>query len=332
MGLVLLCLSTYSWADELRPAYLQMTEIEQNVFAVLWKVPAKGEQRLALYVRFGERDIAREKTITGFLGGTYIQNWKVAFADGLTGQQIKIDGLSRTTTDVLLRIEYLDGASVTHRFTPAAPTYTVTEKPTFLQTAQSYFMLGVEHILKGVDHLLFVLALLLLIDNRHKLLITVTFFTIAHSITLSLATRKMIHVPVPPVEAVIALSIVFVAAEIIRARRGYDSLTYRKPWVVAFTFGLLHGVGFAAALQAVGLPENAVPLALVFFNIGVEAGQLLFISVVFGLLWIMGWIPGLTVHFGGTWRRAASLSTPAAYLIGSVAMFWVFERSYGFWP
>ena len=144
----------------------------------------------------------------------------------------------------------------------------------------TYTVLGIEHILTGVDHLMFVLALIMLVRGTRRLLVTVTAFTLAHSITLALATLGIIHVPGPPVEATIALSIVFVASEIVQGLRGHEGLAAKKPWLVAFSFGLLHGLGFAGALAEVGLPVNAIPLALLFFNIGVEIGQLLFIAAV----------------------------------------------------
>ena len=309
-------------ADEVRPAYLQLTEVQPNVFTVLWKVPARGNnQRLALDVSFEVEHTTTQAPLEGFIAGYYRRNWQESFAHGLPQTKIKIDGLEQTSTEVLLRIEYQDGASLTHRFSPAAPEYTVAEKPTLLQTAYTYLTLGIEHILLGFDHLLFVLALLLLIDNTRKLIMTITFFTIAHSITLSLASLQVIHVPVPPVEATIALSIVFVASEIIRVQQGHDSLTYRKPWIVAFSFGLLHGLGFAAALGQIGLPENAIPLALVLFNVGVEIGQLLFISAFLILSWAVA-----QVHFNPSigWKKIAP------YFIGSMASFWLIQRTIGF--
>lgn len=322
VGLLFLVISSSLWADELRPAYLQVTEVQPNLFSVLWKVPARNnEQRLSLAVEFEPDHAIVQKPMEGFAAGYHFRNWKLSVEDGLPKSIIKINGLERTSTEVLLRIEYLDGTSLTHRFTPSSATYTVAVKPTLLQTAYTYLKLGVEHILLGFDHLLFVLALLLLIDNTRKLILTITFFTIAHSITLSLATLKIIHVPVPPVEAVIALSIVFVASEIIRVQQGHSSLTYRKPWIVAFSFGLLHGFGFAAALSQIGLPDNAVPLALALFNVGVEIGQLIF---VFAFV-VLGWsLSRMQFNAPLGWSRVP------AYFIGSLASFWLIERTAGF--
>jgi len=196
--------------------------------------------------------------------------------------------------------------------------------------AGTYLGLGVEHILLGIDHLLFVLALLFLVGNWPRLIGTVTAFTLAHSLTLAAATLGWIRVPPAPVEAVIALSIVFVAAEILHTRQGRGGLAARMPWVVAFVFGLLHGLGFASALRDIGLPEHAIPLALAFFNVGVELGQLLFIAGVFGLLWLIRPVGHSVSGPGTSWGQSERLSVPTAYVVGTVAMFWVFERTYSF--
>ena len=186
----------------------------------------------------------------------------------------------------------------------------------------TYTGLGIGHILTGVDHLLFVLALVLIVRGRRRLLLTITAFTIAHSITLALATLGVVRIAGPPVEATIALSIVFVASEILRLRQGREGIAVRKPWVIAFAFGLLHGLGFAGALAEVGLPQNSIPLALLFFNVGVEIGQLIFIAVVLAFAAIARRV--LRNH--DEWTVALP-----AYLIGSVASFWVFERIAAFW-
>jgi hydrogenase/urease accessory protein HupE len=195
----------------------------------------------------------------------------------LRGREIRIDGLTGSTNDVLVRLESLDGSTQVKRLTPNEPAFTVAGAQTWFDVAHTYFWLGVGHILTGVDHLLFVLALIMIVPDRRRLIVTITAFTIAHSISLALATLQVVHFPGPPVEATIALSIVFVAAEILRRRQGHEGLAVRKPWIIAFSFGLLHGLGFAGALAEVGLPQNAIPLALLCFNVGVEIGQLLFI-------------------------------------------------------
>ena len=215
-----------------------------------------------------------------FIGGAYVERWRVSRPDGLVGQEIAIDDLNRGVSDVIVRLERRDGTSQMERLLPESPQFTVKAPTGTAEVAWSYLVLGVEHILGGVDHLLFVLALLLIVRGGKRILITITAFTAAHSITLVAATLGWLHVPGPPVEAMIALSIVFVAAEIIHGLRGRPGLTARAPWVVAFSFGLLHGFGFAGALAEVGLPEKAIPVALLTFNVGVELGQLIFVAVV----------------------------------------------------
>jgi hydrogenase/urease accessory protein HupE len=203
------------------------------------------------------------------------------------------------------------------RLTPDRPSFVVEAIPRPLEVAHTYLVLGIEHILFGFDHLLFVLALLILVRGRRRLLGTITAFTVAHSFTLALATLGVVHVPSAPVEAVIALSIVFVAAEIIHTLEGREGITAQQPWIVAFTFGLLHGFGFASVLSEVGLPPGHIPVALLFFNVGVELGQLLFIATVLTLV-------ALGQHIRIPFPPWAKLVPP--YVIGSVAMFWVIQR------
>jgi hydrogenase/urease accessory protein HupE len=224
-------------------------------------------------------------------------------------------------TDALVRIEFADGATWVGRLTPRAPQVTIPERRSGGSVAAAYLGLGVEHILLGIDHLLFVLALLLVTRGARRLVSTVTAFTVAHSITLALATLGVVRVPQAPVEAVIALSIVFVAAEIVRARRGVEGLTARAPWLVAFTFGLLHGFGFAGALSEIGLPQGQIPLALLLFNVGVEAGQLLFVAAV---------LAPLAVARRVRIELPRRLELVPPYAIGSLATFWVIQRVAGF--
>lgn len=189
-----------------------------------------------------------------------------------------------------------------------------------LRAASRYTVLGFEHILAGLDHLLFVLALMIVVRNGWRLVKTITAFTVAHSITLGLATLGYVNLPPAPVEASIALSIVFLCVEIVHAARGHKSLTYAYPWIVAFAFGLLHGLGFAGALAEIGLPPDEIPIALLFFNVGVELGQLTF---VFAILLAIQMIVTIKVRFP---RWAELVPT---YIIGTVAMYWTLERTAG---
>lgn len=309
-------------AHEVRPAYLELKQTTADTFDVLWKVPAMGDNlRLGLYVRFPETCELDAEPTGMFVGDAYVERSSVREPDALVGSVIHIDGLQTTLTDVLVRIERLDGSTQVARLMPESPSLQVVESPGAWQVAWTYLVLGVEHILLGFDHLLFVLALVLLVKDWKQLVGTITSFTVAHSITLALATLGFVHVPGPPVEASIALSIVFVAAEIIRSRQGNPGLTERAPWVISFLFGLLHGLGFAGALSEVGLPQQAIPLALLFFNVGVELGQLAFVAVTIAVMFAARRVPLRVPE--ATWRLGP-------YAIGTLAMFWVIERTTGF--
>jgi hydrogenase/urease accessory protein HupE len=315
--LVQMIIGSSAMAHELRPAYLDMRETATNEFAILWKVPALDDLRLGLYVRLPDVCKAKTETVRTIHDGAYFERWSVACPNGLKGQEMVIDGLRSTVTDALARIEYRDGTKQIARFTPEKPTLLVASGQSGLEVAETYFLLGVDHILTGFDHLLFVLALLLLIHDRWMLVKTVTAFTIAHSITLAGATLGYISLPQKPVEATIALSIAFVASELVKARSGERRLSEDYPWIVAFVFGLLHGFGFAGALKETGLPQTDISLALLTFNLGVEAGQLTFIAaalVVFRAASILVTVP------------IAPARLSAAYLIGATSMVWLVAR------
>jgi hydrogenase/urease accessory protein HupE len=304
-------------ADELRPGYLELKQTGAETYDVGWKVPALGDMRLGLYVRFPAETEEITEPRGRFVGGAFVERWSVRHPGGLADQTIHIDGLRTTSTDVLVRVERLDGTTLVSRLDPSQPSMVLEASPSRFNVAGTYFVLGVEHILFGIDHLLFVLALVMLVKGTRRLIGTITAFTVAHSVTLAAATLGWVNVAGPPVEAVIALSIVFVAAEIVHGKGGHEGLAARAPWIVAFSFGLLHGFGFAGALSEIGLPGNAIPLALLFFNVGVEVGQLLFVAAVLVFLSL---------------ARRPLASSPRwvtiapAYAIGGVAMFWTLQR------
>jgi hydrogenase/urease accessory protein HupE len=305
-------------AHEVRPAYLALRQTSPETYDAFWKVPGQGENmRLGIYVDFP----AGSANVTAPRGSmdnnAFTERWTIKRAGGLAGGTIHIAGLTSTITDVLVRLERLDGSAQVTRLTPSVPSFVVEAAPRALEVARTYSVLGVEHILTGIDHLLFILALLIITGGGWKLVKTVTAFTISHSITLTAATLGFVHVPQRPVEAVIALSIVFVAAEIVRIHRGLESITARAPWLVAFTFGLVHGLGFAGGLSEAGLPAGHVPTALLFFSGGVEAGHFMFIGAVLAFIAIVR-----RPHI--PFPRWAELVPP--YAIGSVAMFWVVQR------
>jgi hydrogenase/urease accessory protein HupE len=315
--LVMLVVMQTAYSHEVRPAYLELHQTDAGIYAVLWKVPAVGEMRLSIHPRF-PMNCRPVGDVTSYRGAdSYAERLSIACPGGLNGRTIAIDGLAATMTDVLVRIEFADGTTWTQRLKPSAPAAVIPKTASRQQTAGVYLRLGVEHILSGVDHLLFVLALIILTRGGWKLVKTVTAFTLSHSVTLTAATLGFVHVPQRPVEAVIALSIVFVATEIVKVRRRIKSITVSAPWIVAFSFGLIHGLGFAGGLSDAGLPALHIPTALLFFSLGVESGHFLFIGVVMFLIAIARRV---RIPF----PRWTELVPP--YAIGTIAMFWVIRR------
>jgi hydrogenase/urease accessory protein HupE len=304
-------------AHEVRPAYLELTETTPGAFDVLFKTPMQGDLRLALGVAISGQVEPIAPVWSRVTENAMVQTWRVNVVPSLAGQQVHVVGLENTVSDALLRIEFLDGRSWVQRLTPAAPQATVPATQSGSGVAATYLGLGVEHILLGYDHLLFVLGLLLIAANLTQLLKAITAFTAAHSITLAAAVLGIVQVPPKPVEAAIALSIAFVALEIIHARAGKIGLAARAPWVVAFAFGLLHGFGFAGALSEIGMPERHIPVALLFFNLGVEAGQILFVAAVMVVAALLR-VTRLRLP------RWASLVPP--YAIGTVAVCLMIQR------
>jgi hydrogenase/urease accessory protein HupE len=323
MALILFSCASPAFAHEIRPAYLQIDETAPGSYDVLWKVPSRGDTVLDIQPQFEGGLTLAEAGEAVQLDGFVVYRYRLTGGLNLTGTEISIRNLPRTTVDVLANINLLDGAKHSFLLHPKTNTVTIPESASKWNVVSTYVRLGVEHILLGIDHLLFVLALIILTRGFRSIIKTVTAFTVAHSITLSLATLGYVHVPGPPVEAVIALSIVFLAVEILRSQEGKETLAGRKPWLIAFTFGLLHGLGFAGALSQIGLPQTEIPLALASFNVGVELGQLAFVMVV--LLAIRA-LKSLYVE--QAWLPAFRKIPP--YAIGVVSTFWVIERVWFF--
>jgi hydrogenase/urease accessory protein HupE len=247
-----------------------------------------------------------------------VQTWDVVCGAPLTGSVVEVDGIAASRANVILRLALADGRVLNSVLTADRSSFMVPARERPGEVVRSYLTLGVEHILTGLDHLLFVLGLMLLVTNRRQLLWTVTAFTAGHSVTLSLATLGFVKVPSGPVEALIALSILVVAVEIARDTDSSLTKIQRRPWTIAFAFGLLHGFGFAGALSEIGLPEGEIPLALLSFNLGIEAGQLVFCGVALALYLAARYLPIARLLLG---RRIA------AYAIGSLAAFWIIERA-----
>ncbi|MEW2918352.1 HupE/UreJ family protein [Ruegeria sp. ANG10] len=309
----------------LEPGYLDLRQLTSGTWQVLWRIPDVNGHPMGIDAILPEACAPSHGPPPIFDSVAWVSSWVTECAAEIEGHTVTIRGLERQNNDVLLRVQPLDSAIATLRFTPEEPTLTLPMDPTTWSVFISYFWLGFEHILEGWDHLLFVFALFILVRDPWRLVGAVTAFTVAHSITLAMATLGVLHVPAAPVEAVIALSIVFLALEILKHKEGRIRLSEQYPWIVCFCFGLLHGLGFAGALSEIGLPSQDIPAALLAFNLGVEAGQLTFIA-------------GLSVGMF-LWRQVARFNPSrlsevtrpiTGYLIGSVSVYWLIERVSGF--
>lgn len=311
-------------AHALDPGYLELSRFGEDRWRVTWRVPDVSGRPMPLEVRLPEGCEANPAPDLTYDGRAWSTAYVATCANGLAGGTIRIAGLERSRTDTLVRYELTAGQSQTHRLTPGAPGFTVPLDSGRGEILASYIPLGISHILEGIDHLLFVLCLVLLIHKPGRLFWAVTAFTLAHSITLAAASLGVLRIPSPPVEAVIALSIVFLAYELTLPPERRDPLTMHFPWLVSFAFGLVHGLGFAGALREIGLPEGDIPLALFSFNVGVELGQLLFVLAVLAARTLATrLLPDLA-------RKQALVFRASGYAVGSVAAFWVIERMAAF--
>jgi len=316
LALLALAVTIPASADELRPGYLELSQQTQTEWNLVWKAPILGG--LATRAEPLLPDFCNLKLDTPRLSGpAVVATGKVTCSKPLAGATVGLKGMEPGSTDALLRVAPLGRPVQTERLIPGNSSYTVSTVPDGWQVARTYFVIGVEHILGGFDHLLFVIALVLLLQRGRAVVAAATAFTLAHSITLAGTTLGLFGLPQAPVEASIALSIVFLAVEIVKAKPGEPRLSERVPWVVAFLFGLLHGFGFAGALREIGLPETDVPVALLTFNLGVEAGQLMIIAATMAVL-------AALARFAPKARRPAIIAS--TYLIGAVASFWFIER------
>jgi hydrogenase/urease accessory protein HupE len=325
LALVWLVVSCDAIAHDARPAYLEVRQTSPDRYDVLWRIPVMAGMPLPVVLKLPENARNVTEPAVRQLSDSRVERRVIEVPDGLAGQRIEFPGLPGTITDVLVRFQPTGGEMTTTLVRGSRPWMDVAAPAGGTFAIFTAFVgHGVEHILFGYDHLLFVMALMMIVRNTRALVLTVTAFTIAHSITLALATLRVVHVPGPPVEAAIAFSIVLVAAEIVRVRRGEPSMTAQWPWLIAFCFGLLHGFGFASALSDIGLPSGDVPLALFAFNVGVELGQLAFVGAVLALV-VLARRVGVPA---GASRLAVRL---APYAVGSLAAFWFVERAAAIW-
>jgi hydrogenase/urease accessory protein HupE len=320
LWLAWLLVASPAQADELRPGYLEFTQKSANDWTLIWKAPLRGGVTPATQPVLPKtcKPINAPRREMGAVSFTTIS--AIRCTGDVAGSQIGLAGFSASQTDVLVRVAPLGRPVQAMRLTAAEPTAEIRAKADVWQVARTYFVTGVHHILFGYDHLLFVVALVLLLGGLWPIARAVTAFTIAHSITLIGTTLGFFGLPQRPVESVIALSIMFLAVEIIKKQPGAPRLSERAPWLVAFLFGLLHGFGFAGALKEIGLPESDVPTALLTFNLGVEAGQLLIVLASLAALLAVK-------RLAARYERAMIIA--ATYAIGTIASAWFITRTFG---
>ena len=306
-------------AHEARPGYLELSEIGPGMYSFVWKRPSGGEIELQMSPVIPSGCTLSTHDRQQLAVGAVVVRGTLTCQGGLAGKTIVIEGLEGTITDVLVRFHHADGRLESHLLRPVSPSVTFGGVTTLTDRALSYVQLGMRHILLGADHLLFLLGLMLIVSDRWTLIKTISAFTVAHSITLAIATLGYASAPLPPLNAAIALSILFLGPEIVRKWRGETSFTIRNPWVVAFAFGLLHGFGFASGLTAMGLPKAEIPLALLLFNVGVELGQLGFVAVI---ILLERSFRVLEVH----WPRI--VERLPGYTVGTLGAYWFIQRTF----
>jgi hypothetical protein len=304
-------------AHEVKPGYLEINEHSDGVIEVLWKVPLVGKKALSIFPVFSDGWLDGSPPIITKTQNAIIYRWNIKpDSSSLKDQTITIAGLEMTMTDVMVKVHYANGTKQIQILKPEHPSFALKTSSTGI-AALDYMRLGIEHIMLGIDHLLFVFGLLLLSKTMKRLLQTITAFTIGHSISLALATLGFVNVPEKPLAVIIAMSILFLGIELLKDLKGENTLTIRKPWLVSFGFGIIHGLGFAGGLVKLGLPESVIPLALLFFNIGVEIGQVAFILIVLAMIASYKKMEFVLPNWG---------KVIPAYAIGSFAAFWFIGR------
>jgi hydrogenase/urease accessory protein HupE len=302
---------------ELMPAYLEIRQTGPDTYDILLKAPAQGAARLPVEVVLPRECVAAGPVSRELIGDAWFDRWSVRCEGGLVGRTVRVEGLNGVTTDAMVRVRRLDGSTQLASLKPYRPSFVLEASPTLADTAVGYLRLGVQHILGGVDHLLFVVGLLFIVRGRATLVKTITAFTVAHSLTLGATTLGLIYPDGPTLNVLIAMSILFLGPEIVRVARGETSLTIRRPWLVAFAFGLLHGFGFAGGLSAIGVPRDELVAALLAFNVGVEVGQLGFVAVLLALA-----VAARVLEFRWSrWQRLAP-----GYVVGSLGAGWTVGR------
>jgi hydrogenase/urease accessory protein HupE len=318
--LLLLIISARANADELRPGYMALTQKSTQIWQLSWKLPMKGGLTPVSAPLLPNGCLLIGNPVRVIANGAVETRSDVKCLAQVSGKKIGMSAMTASQTDILVRVAPLDRPVQALRLTAATPTAVIAVKPDQWQVAKTYFGIGMEHIIFGYDHLLFVVSLVLLLTSFWTIAKAVTAFTLAHSVTLIVTILGVVGLPQAPVEAVIALSIIFLAVEIVKKTPEQPRLSERLPWLVALVFGLLHGFGFAGALREVGLPESDVPTALLTFNLGVEVGQLLIVLAASATLVVIR-------RYVAAWE--GDVLKVSSYAIGTVASLWLFQRVLG---
>jgi hypothetical protein len=318
IALPVLITGALAHAHEVRPGFLELRETAPGRYSFVWRKPAGGETPIYVVPILPAGCLLATAGQQQLTPGAPIVRGTLECPGSLQGRTIAIDGLAATTVDVIVRVHHVDGRLESHLLKPIDPKVTLGAPTTSWQRSLGYLRLGIEHILLGVDHLLFVLGLLLIVGGRWMLFKTISSFTVAHSITLAIATLGYASAPLLPLNAAIALSILFLGPEIVRKWRGGTSLTIAHPWLVAFAFGLLHGFGFASGLTTMGLPQAEIPMTLLLFNVGVEVGQVFFVGLILALERAFR-----TLEI----RWPPFVEALPGYAVGSLGAYWTIQRT-----
>ena len=331
LALFILLLASTAQAHDARPNYVQITETETNTFSVSWKVPASMPGSALPYPTLPQDCVADRQPAWQQAGAEYVGQQVFRCEQELSGRVVGIEfPIINPSLSTLYKIRLGNGEEHLRILKPSETEWTVPDAENQFAVATQYTALGIEHIWIGIDHLLFVACLVFIAGTSRRLLITITGFTVAHSITLALSTLDLVRIPTPPVEAAIALSVVFMAWEIAKGNK--NSLTHRYPIAVSASFGLLHGFGFAAVLRDIGLPQTELPVALLFFNVGVEIGQIVFVlALLVGFFVLRAAYLRVSQAAEAGELHWSALTTPASFVIGSLASYWMIDRIAGFW-
>jgi hypothetical protein len=314
-----LLMTQFAQAHRFAPSLLKVSEIGPDQYHMVWKTPAQGTSNVPLRPEWPSSCEVRNASPPQLEGTGKVSSWQLHCTDlgedGLVGDTLGISGLGANQASAMVMVALLDGRQYQEVLNAEQPEFVIPAQSSAGEVMSDYSLLGMDHIWSGIDHLLFVFGLLLLVGGGTRLLWTITAFTLGHSITLSLVTLGFFDYPVALVEFTIALSIFVLAVELTRTSR--HDILWRNPWWLAGGFGLLHGMGFAGALAETGLPQDNVPLALLFFNVGIEIGQIAFIAVVLALWFVLR-------RPLATWQDRL-LPVPI-YILGALSAMWCIER------